>query len=320
MNVDVSIIIVNWNTRGPLLKCLESVFRHSGGLSFDVTVVDNGSRDGSVETVRKNYPRVTIIANSSNLGFSRANNQAITSTSGRYCLFLNSDAELTSQALERMFEFMENNPRVGVAGAKLLNKDGSMQNSFDNIPTLTTELLNKSLLRAVFPRKYQSKKSPITAPMEVESVIGACMLIRRKALDEAGLFDEDYFLFLEETDLCCRMRKAGWKVLYLPQVQVYHLQGESKAIDPGRAWIEYYRSLYTFFRKNRGYLSYVTLRILKAIKLCLNFTLTTLGVIFTLGQNRGLRRKIFIYGRLFTWHLLLCPLEKGLRELNGKTL
>jgi len=153
MNMDLSIIIVNWNTKGPLLRCLESVFEHSGGLTFDVTVVDNGSWDGSVEAVRKKYPRVTIIANSSNLGFSRANNQAINSTSGRYCLFLNSDAELTSLALKIMVEFMENNPSVGIAGAKLLNRDGSMQNSFDNIPTLKTEFLNKSLLRAILDRK-----------------------------------------------------------------------------------------------------------------------------------------------------------------------
>jgi len=320
MGSDVSVIIVNWNTRELLLRCLESVFRHSGSLTFDITVVDNSSRDGSVEAVREKYPRVTIVVNSSNLGFSRANNQAITSTSGNYCLLLNSDAELTEQALERMIEFMQDNPSVGVAGAKLLNKDGSMQNSFDNIPTLTTELLNKSLLRAVFPRKYPSKKSPITAPLEVESVIGACMLIRRKALEEVGLLDEDYFFFLEETDLCYRMRKAGWKVLYLPQAHAYHLQGESKAIDPGRAWIEYYRSLYTFFKKNRGFLSYIVLRILRVIKLSINLILTTLGMLFTLGQNQRLRRKFSVYNKLFTWHLLLCPDNKGLRELDEKAI
>jgi hypothetical protein len=283
-----------------------------------VTVVDNGSGDGSVEAVRKAYPQVAIIANSSNLGFSQASNQAITSTSGKYCLLLNSDAELTSQALERMIKFMDNNPRAAVVGAKLLNKDGSMQNSFDNIPTLTTELLNKSFLRAILPRKYPSKKSLITAPLEVESVIGACMMIRRKALDEAGLFDENYFLFLEETDLCYRMWKAGWTVHYLPQVHVYHLQGESKAIDPARAWIEYYRSLYTFFKKNRDFFSYIVLRFLRVIKLFINLILTTLGMVCTLGQNRRLLRRFSIYSRLFTWHLLLCPDRKGLRELNGK--
>jgi hypothetical protein len=318
MGIHLSIIIVNWNTREPLLNCLASVFQYSGGLTFEVIVVDNGSQDGSTVAVSKKYPQVKVIANSSNLGFARANNQALTSTADRYCLLLNSDTELTSGALQGMVEFMENNPRVGIAGAKFLNKDGSMQNSFDNIPTLTTEILNKSLLRALFPRKYPSKKSPITAPLEVESVIGACMLIRREALDEVGLLDEDYFLFLEETDLCFRMRKTGWKVLYLPQVQVYHLQGESKAIDLGRAWIEYYRSLYTFFRKNRGFLSYLILRILRAVKLSLNLALTTLGMVFTLGKNQGLRRNFSIYTKLFTWHLLLCPDDMGLRELQKR--
>jgi hypothetical protein len=315
-SVGLSIIIVNWKTREPLLNCLESVFRHSGTLTSEVIVVDNGSRDGSVAAVKENYPQVKIITNPSNLGFARANNQAISSASGRYCLILNSDAELTSGALQAMVEFMEGNPRVGIAGAKLLNRDGSMQNSFDNIPTLATELLNKSLLRTLFPQRYPSKKSVITSPLEVESIIGACMLIRRKALDEVGLLDEDYFLFLEETDLCFRMRKAGWQVFYLPHVHVYHLQGESKAIDPGRAWIEYYRSLYKFFRKNRSYLSYLTLRVFKVVKLSLNFILTTLGLIFSLAQNKQLRRRSSIYSKLFIWHILLCPEDKGLRELE----
>jgi hypothetical protein len=300
------------------LNCLESVFRYSGKISFDVTVVDNGSQDGSVETVKGKYPQVTIIANSSNLGFSRANNQAITSTSGKYCLLLNSDAELTEHAVERMIEFMENHSHAGVVGAKLLHKDGSMQNSFDNIPTLTTELFNKGLLRILFPIKYPSKKSPIAAPLEVESIIGACMLIRRKALEQVGLLDEDYFFFLEETDLCCRMRKAGWKVFYLPQVHVYHLQGESKAIDPGRAWIEYYRSLYIFFKKNRGFIPYIILRVIRVIKLFTNLILTALGMIFTLGKQPMLRRRFFIYSTLLNWHLLFCPEGKGLRELDRK--
>jgi len=318
MSTDLSIIIVNWNTKELLLNCLESIFRHPANLTFEVIVVDNGSSDSSVPAVREHYPNINLIANSSNLGFARANNQAIRSTVSRYCLLLNSDAELTPEALRGMFEFMEENPQVGIAGAKLLNRDGSMQNSFDNIPSLTTELLNKSLLRAILPRRYPSKKSAITSPVEIESVIGACMLIRRKALDEVGLLDENYFLFLEETDLCFRMHKAGWKVFYLPQIEVYHLQGKSKAIDPGRAWIEYYQSLYTFFKKNRGFFTYSILRILRVVKLSLNLSLTFLGLVFTLGQSQRLCRKFSIYRKLFIWHLLLCPEDKGLRELKRK--
>lgn len=312
----LSIIIVNWNTKGPLLRCLESVFRYIKGIPFDVTLVDNGSWDGSLPAVIEKYPTVKIIANDSNLGFARANNQAITSTSGKYCLLLNSDTEITEQTCEKMLEFMEHNPSVGIIGAKLLNMDGTMQNSFDNIPTLTTELLNKSMLRSFFPQKYPSKRTLIIAPFEVESIIGACMLIRRKALEEVGLFDEDFFVFLEETDLCYRMKKAGWKVIYLPQAQVYHLQGSSKAIDPGKAWIEYYRSLYIFFKKNRGSLAYITLRVLKVVKIFLNLFFTTTGMLFTLGMNQRIRRKFIIYSKLLLWHLLLCPAHKGLKEFN----
>ena len=312
MNMDVSIIIVNWNTKRPLLECLESVFMHSGGLTFDVTVVDNGSWDGSVEAVRKRYPRVAIIANSANLGFSRANNQAITSTSGKYCLFLNSDAELTSQALEKMVEFMEYNPRVGIAGGRLLNTDGSMQNSFDNIPTLTTELLNKSLLRVIFPRKYPSKKSPIAAPLDVESVIGACMLIRRKALDEVGLFDEDYFLFLEETDLAVRMRKAGWKIVHEPRARAVHLQGATANTFQAEARIEFYRSRYLFFQKHYGGLTRTVLTAVLTLNLTMNLLFLGVASFVTLGRIGPLSQSLRVRAALWKWHMQGCPASSGL--------
>jgi len=152
--------------------------------------------------------------------------------------------------------------------------------------------------------------------MEVDSVIGACMIVRKKAIKQVGMLDEDYFFFIEETDWCFRMHKGGWKIYHLPEIKVYHLQGQSKEKNPSKAWIEYYRSSYTFFKKNRSAFSYYTLRILRVGKLIINLLLVLLGLLTTLGLDKGLKRRFRIYRDLLLWHLKLCPASTGLREIE----
>ena len=139
-----------------------------------------------------------------------------------------------------------------MAGAQLLNADGSKQNSIANFPSLGTELLNKSLLRWLFPKKFPGKERRYSGPVEVDSVIGACLIMRRDALDRVGLLDEDYFLFLEETDWCYRMKKAGWKVYHAPQARLSISKERVPRQKKREAKVEYYRSRYQFFKKNRG--------------------------------------------------------------------
>jgi GT2 family glycosyltransferase len=194
---DLSVIIVNWNTRELLLNCIESIYRTVRGLLFEIFVVDNGSNDGSPDSVKGKFPEIELIQNQRNLGFARANNEALRRSRGRY---------------EKLVEFMEGNPTVGVVGGQLINMDGSRQNSVDNFPSLTAETLNKSLLRILFPKRYPSKRANYSTPIDVDSVIGACMIVRSRAIQEVGLLDEDYFFFLEETDWCYRMRRRRWRV------------------------------------------------------------------------------------------------------------
>ncbi|MDR4503549.1 MAG: glycosyltransferase family 2 protein [Candidatus Scalindua sp.] len=312
--VDISFIIVNWNTRDILINCLHSIYHTAKDIDFEICVVDNNSHDGSQEAVRKHFPDITLIENRSNTGFAYANNQALRIMEGRFAVLLNSDTVLKEGAITTLHSFMKESPETGVAGVQLLNEDGSKQNSIDNFPALETELLNKSFLRLLFPRKYPSKIRNLDKPTEVNSVIGACIMVRKEAIDEVGILDDDYFFFLEETDWCFRMLRKGWKVHHVPSVRVLHLAGHSKKKVPWQAQIEYYRSLYLFFRKNRGFGSYMILRVLKPFKVFINLALIFLGNLILLFQNEGQRNKLVRYYKLFIWHLLFCPESMGIRR------
>ncbi|MFQ5685866.1 MAG: glycosyltransferase family 2 protein [Candidatus Scalindua sp.] len=312
--VDISFIIVNWNTRDILIDCLNSIYKTVTDIDSEIYVVDNNSTDGSREAVKNGFPDVKLIENETNTGFAHANNQALSIMQGRFAVLLNSDAVLQEGAIKTLLNFMSNTPEAGIAGVQLLNDDGSRQNSIDNFPSLETEILNKSILRLISPDKYPNKARDYNAPIEVDSVIGACMMVRKEAIDDVGSLDEDYFIFLEETDWCFRMHKKGWKVYHVPDARVFHLSGHSKKRASGEAQIEYYKSLYKFFRKNRGTVSYLTIRVLKPCKIFINLLPNVLGNLITLFQSEKLRSRLLKYYKLLMWHLLLCPDSMGIRK------
>ncbi|MBM4053174.1 MAG: glycosyltransferase family 2 protein [Planctomycetes bacterium] len=311
---DVCVVIVNWNTRDLLLKCIASVYESDTDCSVGICVVDNGSKDDSVVAVRDRFADVHVIENRENRGFAVAVNQGLSAVSARYYILLNTDAIVEKNALQILYTFMESHGDAGIAGVQLLKPSGMKQHSFDNYPTMATELLNKSLLRWLFPDKYLSKKQTVTKPREVESVIGACIIVRNEAIERVGRLDEDYFFFLEETDWCYRMKKAGWKVFHVPDARVSHLGGESKKKAPWQSQIEYCRSLYLYFKKNSSRNVYVLFRIFYVIKIFLNLTINSIGNIVVIFLNRKLRYRLNIYYRLFLWHILFCPDWMGLRS------
>ena len=312
--VDLSIIIVNWNTKEYLLPCLKSIFRGGGVTGWEIIVTDNSSTDGSGDEIRKTFPSVQVIENDKNLGFSKAMNQGLQKASGRYALLLNPDTRVKNGAIEQLVSFMDGCPNAGAAGMQLLNSDGSKQNSIANFPSLATELLNKRLLRWLFPKKFPGKERNYSKPVEVDSVIGACMMVRRVALEQVGLLDEDYFLFLEETDWCYRMKRAGWKIYHVPQAEVYHLQGKSAETQKKKAKVEYYRSRYHFFKKNRGPLQHFLLVGGLTIRLIFELLMITVASVITFFVVKGCRRKLSLYSYLFWWHLRLCPEGMGLKN------
>ena len=304
---DVSVVVINWNTKDLLLDCLTSVFKTMGELDFEVWVVDNGSHDGSPDAVRRDFPTVNVIENEENLGFAVANNLAFRKIHSRYALLVNTDAVLKEGAVEALYAFMESHCDVGMACGQLLNRDGSRQNSIANFPSLLSLLCNETLLRIFLPRQYPSKRKTYKKPIQVESCIGACLMVRKKAMDAIGLLDERYFFFFEETDWAYRMQQGGWRVCFVPSSRIFHFQGQSIGHNV-KSRIMFYRSRYLFFRKwHRRSFPFIYLAVF--LRLLVNVFLNFLGVVATLGLHGGLKKRLFVYTSLIGWHLRGCPEE-----------
>lgn len=299
--IDVSIVIVNWNTKDLLKNCLNSVYQTINNLTFEIIVVDNASSDGSIKMLESDFPEVIRIANQENKGFGAANNQAFAVMKGKYALLLNTDALLTPGAVTKLWAFCETNKQAAIACGQLLNADESKQNSIASFPSLLTLATNTSLLEYLLPRKFPSKRYQHTKPIEVNSAIGACMMVRKKALDEVGFFDERYFFFFEETDLAYAMHRAGWKTYHIPDAYIYHLQGQSIGGNV-RSRIEFYRSRYKFFNKWHSRSYYLLAKALILVRLFINWLSGFIMTAFTLSLVKKIRQKFVVYSKLILWH------------------
>jgi len=304
--MDLSVIIVNWNTEALLRSCLRSVYGTIEGVAFEVIVVDNASGDGSVAMLKVEFPQVRRIENYENRGFAAANNQAFRAMTGRYALLLNSDAVLTEGAVRELYAFMEEHPEAVMACGQLLNADGSKQNSIARFPTIPSLLLNMPLLETLFPDRYPSKRQDYRHPIEVDSCIGACLMVRKSAIDGVGGLDERYFFFFEETDWARTMKEAGGKIYHVPTARIYHLQGKSVGTSI-RSRMHFYRSRYLYFMKWESPAYSLLAAVLVVMRLVVNWVLTGAGVVLTLGLNPGLREKGKLYSQLIAWHLKGCP-------------
>jgi GT2 family glycosyltransferase len=293
----VSVIIVNYRTRELLRECLQSVQR-SGATGLEVIVVDNDSRDGSVEMVRTKFPRVRLIQNSDNRGFSAANNQGIKQTQGKYVLLLNSDTIVLPGALAAMSEFMDQHHEVGAVGCRLLCADGRIQISAGGEASLGTArvLLRLSGLSQLiqgdrvrrFLRRFLGFALGSTlraclepyvtdeSPLEVDILSGACLMLRREAIDKVGLLDERFFMYLEDLDYSLRLRNAGWKLYYLPAVSIIHLVGKSSGGRMRQYNPQAYESLFYFYMKHRSARTLFVIRGLVLLAFCCRWTASAL--------------------------------------------
>lgn len=255
--VILSISIVSWNTRELLARCLESVKTQLAAMlepgQVEVFVVDNASTDGSAEMVSERFGWVRLIINRENAGFAQANNQAIGQSRGRYVLLLNSDTVVHPGALESLVQFMDAHSHAGACGARLLNDDGSLQPSAHPMLTPGREFWRLLLLDWVWPRAtYRQIGWDKVTPRPVEVIKGACLLLRRAALDQVGLLDDRYFMFTEEVDLCYRLAQAGWGLWYVPTAAVTHYGGASCRQVNERMVLQLHRSKVQFYRKFGG--------------------------------------------------------------------
>jgi GT2 family glycosyltransferase len=258
----LSVIIVNYNVKFYLEQCLESVRRASQGLQVEVYVVDNLSTDGSVAYLRERFPDVTFVANQENVGFARANNQAIRQSKGRYVLLLNPDTIVGEDTLARMVEFMDAHPEAGGTGAYMLNADGSFApESRRGLPTPFVAFCKMVGLTKLFPKsrllgRYYMGYLDANEVNEIEAISGACMMLRREALDKVGLLDEDFFMYGEDIDLSYRVLKGGYKNYFIP-TRMLHYKGESTVKSSYRYAYTFYQAMRLFFRKHYGHYSFI---------------------------------------------------------------
>lgn len=281
MAPEISTIIVNYNTRQLLRNCLASILTGESR-KIEVIVVDNHSSDSSATMVRTEFPDVQLIENSRNLGFAKANNQAIRQASGKYVLLLNSDTVVQQEAIGTMAEYMDSEPDAGAVACRLLDANGAIQASIgrQSGPGLMRQILRLSgisrLIRGErmrrFLRRYlgfaigstvRSYLDPYVTntALEVESISGACLMLRRQAIDQVGLLDENFFMYLEDLDYCLRLRNAGWKLYYLPTVQIVHLIGQSSGGRMRKYSMHAYRSLFYFYQKHYSPSTLVLMRL-----------------------------------------------------------
>ena len=258
----LSVIIVNYNVKYYLEQCLEAVRRASQGLQIEVVVVDNLSTDGSIPYLRERFPEVTFIENKENVGFARANNQAIRMSAGKYVLRLNPDTIVAEHTLSDFIRFMDSHPEAGGAGAYMLRTDGTFApESRRGLPTPFVAFCKMSGLAALLPQsrvfgRYYMRYLNENEVNEIEIISGACMLLRREALDKVGLLDEDFFMYGEDIDLSYRILKGGYKNYFLP-TRMLHYKGESTEKSSFRYTYTFYQAMRLFFRKHYAHYSFL---------------------------------------------------------------
>jgi GT2 family glycosyltransferase len=255
-NPEVSIILVNYNDRPNLEDCLLSLRQNVQGIDFEIIVVDNNSSDGSQDFVEKEYPRAKLIRNQENLGFAKANNLGIKESKGEFILFLNTDTVIYPQTLENLLKEMREDSRIGAVGPALLRGKNAYQISFGKKVSFLRELIQKCLLNSFLKLwlKISLKKRV------VGWLSGACFLTRKDVLEKVGTYDENFFLYFEDIDLCYRMKKKGYKLLFLPQARIFHRGGATTLKLKILSRYEYRKSQIYFYQKHNSRISLSLLR------------------------------------------------------------
>jgi GT2 family glycosyltransferase len=294
--MDLSIIIVNWHSADYVLACIRSISEETSAVNYEVIVVDNASFDGCGERLAREHPGVIFIQSQCNLGFARANNLGAEQARGAVLLFLNPDTEVRDRAIERLYAYFLELPDPGVVGCRLLNSDGSLQAPcVKSLPTVLNQVLDAEVLRRWFPKaglwdtaaQYEGR----LVPVEVEAIIGACMMIRSTVFRRVGCFSDQYFMYAEDMDLCHKVREAGLKVYYAPGAEVvHHGGGSSQTYFSKFSSAMMHESIYLFLRSNRGRLGAYAYRLSMAASALLRMTILAPGVLLGQGDTCAARR------------------------------
>jgi len=301
LEIDVSIIIINYNSTELLKICINSIEKFTNGINYEIIVVDNSSMPGHVDELLKFHDRITLIKNDINRGFGAANNQGVEVANGKYILLLNNDTILFENSIKKVFDFAESLDGNEIIGCKLLNEDKSTQKSVYDFPTLLNVLTSNLFLYLLFPNskyfnKYHLMNKGINRITEVDVVTGAFLFMHRKVFEGLGGFDERFFFYMDDTDLCYRHKKNNGKVIYFPETSIIHLKGKSAK---GESWFKNkYQSLSTikFFQKHFVGLKFFLALIIHYVGIIIRIPLFILGGI--LMMNKDLVARGFYYCRL----------------------
>lgn len=269
--LELSIIIVTYNSRRHVRDCLESIQKTAGNIPHEVIVVDNASQDGTPDILRNEFPDTRLIANSENPGFARSINQGISQSQGSYILLLNPDTTVLPKTLETLLNEMKESPETGLLGCRLLSADRRLQQSFGYEITIGSEMVRKFLFNLWEEYRFAPMgwilKTLHSHKREVDWVKGACMLARRQVLFDVKLMDEGFFIYLEDADLCQRIRQSGWKVRYTPEAEVIHFGGGSVRSNREQCALEFRRSQLYYFKKHLDKSSLKTLKLYLVLKI-----------------------------------------------------
>jgi GT2 family glycosyltransferase len=260
-------IIVSWNVKDILCECLDSIVRSSVAFLYEIIVVDNASSDGTAELVKKKFPTVRMIENRDNDGYARANNQGALSAHGQYLFFLNPDTILFEDTLTMMVGFMESNPDIALCGPRILNDDRTLQESVRNFPSWRGAFYRYTIFKylGLFKSHFETwhnRGFDYDKQTDIEQLIGAAMLIKKETFEQVGRFDQRFFMYYEEVDLCRRLKDGGFRVVYYPVAQLVHLGGKSAKQIPAKTRFMMFQSLLLYFHKNMSGSSYMPLAIL----------------------------------------------------------
>jgi len=260
--LDVSTVIVNWNTCDILRDCLASLYEETRTIDFEVIVIDNFSSDGSAAMIKQEFPQVKLIENSENKGFAAANNQGMAIAQGRYVLLLNSDTIVLDKAINKTILFADVHPEAAVVGCKVLNPDKTPQPTCFMFPSLINMFLSSTYLYKLFPKSRLFGRERMTwwdrnDVREVDVATGCFMLVRRQAIEQIGLMDEQFFVYGEETDWCYRFKQGGWKILFKPEAEIIHFGGQSSKRIPVEMTLQLRGSILLFFQKHRSSFEYI---------------------------------------------------------------
>ncbi|MBN1795986.1 MAG: glycosyltransferase family 2 protein [Sedimentisphaerales bacterium] len=299
--LDVSIIIPNYNTRDILRDCLASLYKYPMTVSSEIIVVDNASNDGSAEMVKKEFGQIILIENKVNSGYAGACNLGIKKSKGRYLLILNSDTLALEGTIDKIIRFADENPKAAIIGCRALNPDMTLQPTCFMYPSILNMLLASTYFYKLFPNNKFFGRQAMSwwdrdDTREVDVVTGCCMLVRKEAIDNVGMMDESFFMYAEETDWCYRFKKAGWKVMYTPAAEIIHIGGRSTRHIRGDMLVREKLSVLEFIRKHHGWLYHKVVCFFVILFFVLRLPIWFIASLLTSREEAKVKLKAYLKG------------------------